>query len=161
MNVVVWNEFFHEKEKENVRAIYPEGIHKCIADFLKCDDLNITIASLDDPECDLTQEVIDNTDVLLWWGHAKHNDVPDEVAVRVKEAVLSGMGFIALHSAHHSKPFKLLMGTSCHLGWREDGDWERIVQISASFSFQVDRAFSSVPMIQLSIGTTSFVVTLY
>ncbi len=126
MNVLVWNEFFHEKEKENVKAIYPDGIHNCIADFLKGDDINVTTATLDEPECGLTQEVLDNTDVLLWWGHAKHESVPDEIALRVKEAVLSGMGFIGLHSAHHSKPFKLLMGTSCHLGWREDGDWERI-----------------------------------
>lgn len=35
-------------------------------------------------------------------------------------------GAIFLHSAHHSKPFKLLMGTSCNLGWREDGDSERL-----------------------------------
>ena len=126
MNVLVWNEFFHEKEKENVRAIYPDGMHNCIANFLKCDDINVTTATLDDPECGLTQEVLDNTDVLIWWGHVKHVAVPDEVALRVKEAVLSGMGFIALHSAHHSKPFKLLMGTSCHLSWREDGDWERV-----------------------------------
>lgn len=52
--------------------------------------------------------------------------MPDEVAQMVKDAVLSGMGAIFLHSAHHSKPFKLLMGTSCNLSWREDGDSERL-----------------------------------
>ena len=36
------------------------------------------------------------------------------------------MGIIFLHSGHHSKPFRLLMGTSCNLTWREDGDWEML-----------------------------------
>jgi trehalose utilization protein len=81
---------------------------------------------LDDPECGLTQEVLDDTDVLIWWGHMKHNEVPDEVVTRVKESVLKGMGIIFLHSAHHSKPFRALMGTSCNLSWREDGDSERV-----------------------------------
>ncbi len=35
------------------------------------------------------------------------------------------MGFIALHSAHFAKPFKLLMGTSCSLRWR-DNEYERV-----------------------------------
>lgn len=126
MNVLVWNEFKHEKTDDTVKAIYPDGIHRYIAGFLACDDINVTTASLDDPECGLTQEVLDNTDVIIWWGHMAHNDVPDEIAQRVKEAVLGGMGAIFLHSAHHAKPFKLLMGTTCNLGWREDGDWERI-----------------------------------
>ena len=69
--------------------------------------------------------VVDNTDVLIWWGHMAHDDVPDEVAKKVQEAVLRGMGFIALHSAHLSKPFRLLMGTSCTLRWR-DNDRERL-----------------------------------
>ncbi|MBQ7900673.1 MAG: ThuA domain-containing protein [Clostridia bacterium] len=126
MNVLVWNEFKHEKESDDVKVHYPDGIHKYIAGFLQCDDINVTTATLDDPECGLTQEVLDNTDVIIWWGHMAHKEVPDEIAQRVKEAVLSGMGAIFLHSAHHSKPFKLLMGTSCNLGWREDGDWERL-----------------------------------
>ncbi|HEY5585438.1 MAG TPA: ThuA domain-containing protein, partial [Ruminiclostridium sp.] len=40
--------------------------------------------------------------------------------------VLCGMGFIALHSAHMSKPFVRLMGTSCTLKWREIGERERV-----------------------------------
>ena len=133
INITVWNEFKHEKESEQVKAIYPNGIHGAIKEFLQCeDDFCIRTATLDDPECGLTQEVLDNTDVLLWWGHIAHNEVPDEVAVRVQNAVLNGMGFIALHSAHHSKPFRLLMGTPCHLSWREHGDLERVWIIDPS-----------------------------
>ena len=126
IRVTVWNEFLHEKRSELVKSIYPDGIHAVIADFLKSDDIEVRTATLEDEECGLTQEALDNTDVLIWWGHMGHNEVPDAVVTRVKESVLKGMGFIGLHSAHHSKIFKALMGTSCNLGWREDGDLERI-----------------------------------
>ena len=126
IRVTVWNEFHHERVKEEVKAIYPDGIHNLIASFLKSDDIEVRTAVLWDEECGLTEEVLENTDVLIWWGHCKHGLVPDEIAARVKEHVLNGMGFIALHSAHYSKPFKLLMGTSCSLSWREDDDMERL-----------------------------------
>ncbi len=124
--VLIWNEFAHEKTEEAVKKLYPNGIHNAIAKFLKTDDIEIKTATLDDPDCGLTREVLDNTDVLIWWGHMKHNDVPDEIAMRVRDAVLEGMGMVFLHSAHHSKPFKFLLGTSCNLSWREDGDLERV-----------------------------------
>ncbi len=127
ISVTIYNEFCHEKSDEEVKKIYPEGIHKAIADFLgKEEDIKVRTVTLDDEECGLTEEVLNDTDVLLWWGHLRHGDVPDSVVERVKNAVLKGMGFIALHSAHHSKPFRALMGTTCNLGWREDGDRERV-----------------------------------
>ena len=127
IRVTVWNEFIHEKEMDEVKKIYPDGIHAAIADFLgKEEDIEVRCATLDMEECGLTQEVIDNTDVLLWWGHCAHGSVPDEIVDRVQEAVLKCMGMIFLHSAHHSKPFRRLMGTSCNLCWREVGDMERL-----------------------------------
>lgn len=132
IRVLVWNEFYHEKNHEKVKAVYPNGIHKTIAEFLKCDDIEVKTATLDDEECGLTQEVLDNTDVLIWWGHVRHHLVPDEIAMRVRDAVLEGMGMIFLHSAHHSKPFRFLLGTSCNLGWREDGDMERVWVVKPS-----------------------------
>lgn len=126
IRVLVWNEFVHEKEQENVKKIYPNGIHNAIKDFLECEDISVKTATLDDEHCGITDEILAETDVLLWWGHMAHHKVPDDVAVSVQQAVLKGMGFIALHSGHHSKPFKLLMGTTCNLSWREDGDFERV-----------------------------------
>ena len=126
IRVLVWNEFFHEARNEKVKAIYPQGIHQAIADFLKSDEITVKTATLDDENCGITEELLNETDVLIWWGHLKHNDVPDEIARLVQTKVLEGMGFIALHSAHHSKPFKYLMGTSCNLGWRESEDFERV-----------------------------------
>ena len=126
INVTVWNENHHEKTSESVRAIYPEGIHGCIAEFLgKDEELNVRVATLDMPECGLTDEVLESTDVLLWWGHCRHGLVPDEIAQKVYNRVMRGMGFIALHSAHFSKPFTKLMGSTCSLKWR-DGDRERV-----------------------------------
>lgn len=127
MNILIYNEFRHEKDP-NCRAsqVYPEGIHTAIADFLKKEpDLNVRTVTLDTVE-EITEDVLKNTDVLLWWGHMKHDDVPDAVAERVHNAVLNGMGAIFLHSAHKSKPFMRLMGTSCSLIWRESDDMERV-----------------------------------
>lgn len=127
IRVTVWNEFIHEKTDAKCMEIYPKGIHSAIADFLgKEEDITVRTATLDDPECGLTHEVLADTDVLIWWGHMAHKKVPDEVALRVRDAVHRGMGMIFLHSAHESKPFKLLMGTVGNLSWRESKDFERL-----------------------------------
>ena len=130
IRVTVWNEYFHELTRESVRKIYPNGIHGCIAEFLQCDDIEVRTATLLQPQCGLSQKVIDETDVLIWWAHMQHRLVPDEIANRVHNAVMSGMGIIFLHSAHLSKPFTKLMGTTGYLSWREDGDWERVWNIA-------------------------------
>ncbi len=127
IRVLIWNEFHHEQTKDHVKAIYPEGIHGCIRDFLKTDgDLQITTATLFDENIGLSDELLENTDVMLWWGHVKHKDVPDEWVEKIKNRVLQGMGLIVLHSGHHSKIFKALMGTPCNLRWRESDDHERL-----------------------------------
>ena len=127
IRVTVWNEYEHERNEERVAKVYPKGIHGAIADFLGTEeDIEVRTATLDQPENGLTQEVLDNTDVLVWWGHMAHHKVLDEVAMRVKNRVLDGMGFIALHSAHASKPFRLLMGTHTEtLRWRENDELQR------------------------------------
>lgn len=143
IHVLVWNENVHEKEMPEVAAIYPKGIHGAIADFLRCDDIEVETATLDDENCGITPERLQKTDVLIWWGHAAHGRVPDEIAYMVRDAVLDGMGFIALHSAHHSKPFRYLLGTSCNLTWRESGDSERLWVIEPAHPIcrGIDRSF--------------------
>jgi len=131
IRVGIFNEFIHEREEEKIRAIYPQGIHMELAGFLKSDDIEVKTYTLENVE-DLTPEELKTIDVLLWWGHVGHAKVPDQIAANVQEACLSGMGMIFLHSGHHSKPFRLLMGTPCHLTWREDGDMERVWNINPS-----------------------------
>lgn len=127
IRAVVWGENVHEQTNAVVRDIYPEGMHACIAAALnEHPSIHAETATLQEPEHGLPQARLDETDVLLWWGHAAHGDVEDAVVERVAEAVWSGMGLIALHSAHFSKIFKRLMGTPCGLTWREAGERERI-----------------------------------
>ncbi|WP_121742743.1 ThuA domain-containing protein [Natronorubrum halophilum] len=129
--VTIWNEFRHEREDEDVAAVYPDGIHATIADGLAAHGdgetaHEIRTATLEEPEHGLTEDVLEETDVLLWWGHEAHDEVSHAVAERVQERVLEGMGLIVLHSGHYSKPFKRLMGTTCSLQYREDGAKERL-----------------------------------
>jgi len=127
IRVTVWNEGRHEKSNDTVKAVYPNGIHTAIADFLNTQGgIQARTATLDDPEHGLTDDVLAATDVLTWWGHMAHDDVQDEIVERVIQRVWEGMGIIFLHSAHFSKPFKRLMGTSCQLKWREANEKERL-----------------------------------
>jgi trehalose utilization protein len=127
IRVTVWGENAHEQDDLAVQKIYPDGMHETIAAGLRAklgDNVRVRTAWLQQPEHGLTEEVLADTDVLTWWGHRAHGEVADEVVERVHQAVLSGMGLIALHSAHFSKIFKRLMGTTCSLDWRSDNDRE-------------------------------------
>ncbi|SFC36939.1 Trehalose utilization protein [Bacillus sp. OV322] len=126
LNVTVWNENRHEQKNPKVREVYPEGIHGQLASFLREESFNVRTATLDDPEHGLTEDVLADTDVLLWWGHIAHDEVSDEIVERVTQRVLDGMGLIVLHSGHFSKLFKKLMGTTCDLKWREADEKERL-----------------------------------
>ena len=132
LRVTVWHEYRHEKQDEHIASVYPEGIHGALAKGLAPYGFDIKTATLDEPEHGLTQEVLDNTDVLTWWGHMAHGEVEDEIVDRVQERVLNGMGLIVLHSGHLSKPFRRLMGTGCMLKWREADEKERIWVVDPS-----------------------------
>ena len=147
IKVTVWNEYVQERGAialpnyetlseevkkawdDNavlIRKVHPNGIHNTLKEILmEEDDFEVRTVTLDMPECGLTKEVLDDTDVLIWWAHAAHDRVPDEIAQRVREYVLRGMGFIGLHSAHPSKPMQCILGTSGSLQWR-DGDRARV-----------------------------------
>ena len=127
IRVVVWGEYRHEKINPVVAGIYPDGMHSTIAGGIRAllgADADVTTRVLDDPEHGMTEELLAQTDVLLWWGHTAHEEVSDEVVDRIQRHVLEGMGIIVLHSGHHSKIFRRLMGTTCSLRWRNDNDSE-------------------------------------
>lgn len=128
IKITVWNEYRHERHNEEVKAVYPEGIHTVLASYLNTqEDMEARTAVLDEPEHGLTREVLEQTDVLLWWGHLAHDEVSDEIVEKVRQKVLNGMGLIVLHSGHNSKIFHALMGTNTGaLKWRDDGEKERI-----------------------------------
>lgn len=128
LRVVVWGENVHERRKPAVAALYPDGMHEAIAAGLRSsgDDLEVGTATLQEPDHGLSEERLAATDVLTWWGHHSHAEVRDEIVDRVQKRVLEGMGLIVLHSAHYSKIFRRLLGTTCSLTWREADERERI-----------------------------------
>ncbi len=122
IHVTIWNEYRHERHDEAVAKLYPKGIHGCVADFLsKQPDLDIRLAALDDPDQGLPDEVLNNTDVLFWWGHMAHGEVDDALVERIRQRVYAGkMGLIVMHSGHHSKVFRSVVGTTGNLSWGRD-----------------------------------------
>jgi len=131
IRITVWNEHRHEKHNPAVARIYPRGMHEAIASHLRrSDDLQIRAATLDEPEHGLSQAAIDETDVLVWWGHLAHGEVADAVVERAFNRVLAGMGLVVLHSGHFSKIFRRLMGTSCDLKWREELNEREILWVT-------------------------------
>lgn len=144
IRVLVWGENVHERTNATVRKIYPKGMHECIAAALREDvDLAVDTATLQEREHGLTKPALDRTDVLIWWGHAAHGQVQNKIVERVLARVWQGMGFIALHSSHYSRPFTRLMGTSCSLTWREAGEKERlwVCQPAHPIARGIDRYF--------------------
>lgn len=133
INVTIWNEFLNEKLNDEAKQVYPDGIHTALADGLSDEGFAIRTATLrDDAQHGLGEEILNSTNVLLWWGHKAHDQVSDEVTARVVKRVQEGMGLIVLHSGHFSKPFKALMGTSCDLKWRVAGEQEIIWSVNPS-----------------------------
>jgi trehalose utilization protein len=135
VRVTVWNEYIHERQHAAVAEIYPHGIHTVVAQALRERFgvvATVRTATLDEPEQGLSDATLDDTDVLLWWGHAAHDRVADTAVDRVQQRVLEGMGLIVMHSGHASKIFRRLMGTSCMLRWREAGERERLWIVNPS-----------------------------
>lgn len=130
LNVTIWNEFRHEVDTRPIgdlcRKWYPKGIHEYLKEVLAADDLTIRTGTLDQPDQGLPDEVLNSTDVLVWWSHSAWAEVSDDLITRIQYRVLHGMGLIVLHSAHFSKLFRRMLGTECRLRWREVGEKERV-----------------------------------
>jgi len=135
LRVTIWNEFHDERHKEDARAVYPDGIHAALAQAFAGDDrFQVATATLDDADQGLSDARLAETDVLFWWAHHRHADVADDLAVRVQQRVLDGMGFVPLHSAHVSKPITRLLGASCQLSWRVAAERERLWVVAPGHS---------------------------
>jgi len=112
--------------RDKILSVYPDGLMAPIINALKsCEDIEVTYVTMYDPCFGLPDDLLERTDVLVWWAHICHDKLPDDIAWKIVYRVQKGMGFVALHSAHMSKPFRWLMGTSGTLRWR-DGDFCRV-----------------------------------
>ncbi|MFN2321945.1 MAG: ThuA domain-containing protein [Trueperaceae bacterium] len=134
LKVTIWNEYLHELEHDSVAAIYPDGIHGALraAMLERYPDALVRTATLRQPDHGLSDELLDDTDVLFWWGHKAHAEVADAWADKVHQAVLGGMGLVVLHSGHFSKPFKRVLGSNASLLWREADEKERLWNLQPS-----------------------------
>lgn len=128
LRITVWNEGVHEATADppGMAEYYPSGIHGALAAGIaeQLPDVTVRTALLNDPEHGLPETALEDTDVLLWWGHKSHGQVDDEVVDRVQQHVLGGMGLLVLHSGHFSKIFTRLLGTTCSLSWRNAAERE-------------------------------------
>ncbi len=101
-------------------------MNECLANIFRTEN-EVTLLRADDKGVHgLTDEILNGTQVLVWWGHWYHHTVDLELVEKIALRVQCGMGMIFLHSAHDSRPFKRLLGSSCSLVWREDGEFERL-----------------------------------
>ena len=116
IRVLAWS------EQSEPRNVYPNGISGALAEHLGGQsDMQVRTASIDDAEQGVSDAALAETDVLLWFGHVKHDKVTQESVDRVLRHVKErGMGFLPLHSSHYSKPLRQLTGTS--------GSWRSYVE---------------------------------
>lgn len=102
IRVVVWDE-----QSAAAKKAYTNSIGDHIAEYLRTlPDLSVKSVSLADPDKGLSNETMENCDVLIWWSHTKNKLVPDDAVKRIVERVKDGsLSLIVLHSALTSKVF--------------------------------------------------------
>ena len=134
LRVTVWSEGLDPIIEPKAVACYPNDINTAIGEFLAAnEDLEVALHSLNEAGNGLSQEILDNTDVLVWWSHLYNDQLSDEAAARVVNAVLDGMGLVLLHSSLHSKPARMLLGKCSNRGkYREVGERERVWLVNRS-----------------------------
>ena len=111
------------------KSVYPQDIDGVLGDDLRRRaGLEVSLARLGQSDAGLADAALDATDVLIWWGRLRHDDLPEARSKAIVERVKAGrIGFVALHASCASKPFKTLMGTPCEpRGWRDDGQPEHV-----------------------------------
>ena len=77
LKVTIWNEYPHGQDTAKDREAYPQGLHNCIRDFLSDEETEVKCALFDQPEYGLSDDLLNNTDVLIWWAHVLHDKIPD------------------------------------------------------------------------------------
>jgi trehalose utilization protein len=106
IRVVVWDE-----RQPAQKEAYGGFLGDTLAAYLtKQEGFTVKSVGLNDPEQGLPDEVLNQCDVLIWWGHQRHADVTPEHVKAILDRLKDGkLSLIALHSAHWSKPFVAAM----------------------------------------------------
>ncbi len=100
VRVLVWDE-----RQPRQKEAYTNWLGNQIASYLRTvPGLSVNSAALDDPKQGLAD--LDQTDVLIWWGHVRQMEIEPPVALDIVRRIREGrLSLIALHSAHWSRPF--------------------------------------------------------
>ena len=117
VNVLVWDEQQPEQKKA-----YPNFLGNAIADHLKRNlALNVKSSRLDDPQQGVSSKVLDWSDVIVWWGHVRHDEISSEKSKEIVRRIKQGdLSLIALHSAHWSNPFVEVMNERTRMDFDRD-----------------------------------------
>jgi len=107
VRVLVWD----ERQPKQKQAYEGGFLGDAIAAYLgKQPGITVKSVTLNSPEQGLDAATLDATDVIVWWGHVRQNEVTvahtEDVVQRVRDGKL---GLVPLHSAHWSRPFVRLM----------------------------------------------------
>ena len=100
MKVTVFSE--HGKShRENPEVVnrHPHGIHRTLKELFDGAGFDTTAVWQDDGDDGsmLTDEILNDTDVLVWWGHCMHENVSDALVEKIIKRVQCGMGVMFLH----------------------------------------------------------------
>jgi len=106
VRVVVWDE-----QQPKQQPTYANFLGNHIADHLRQQKkFSVRSVGMDDPQQGLPDELLDNRDVLIWWGHRRQGEISVETARRIVDRIQAGkLSLIVLHSAHWSTPFVVAM----------------------------------------------------
>jgi trehalose utilization protein len=102
IRVVVWDE-----QNPAQKKCYPNYLGNQIATYLRMQPgLAVTSVGLNDPDHGLSDRVLTNCDVLIWWSHVRNKSVPADKAREIVQRVKDGeLSLVILHSALASKVF--------------------------------------------------------
>src|SRR3954468_6117437 len=108
IRVLVWD----EQQPTQKQAYGDKFLGQTIADHLsKNPAFTVRSAAMPakgqtDNDPALSAQSLDQTDVLIWWGHQRHREVKWETADQIVDRIKAGkLALITLHSAHWSSPF--------------------------------------------------------
>lgn len=106
VRIVVWDE-----RQPKQKSMYENFLGNHIADHLrKQEGFSVHSVGMDDPQQGLPDKLLDDCDVLIWWGHVRQGEITEETAQRIVERIKDGkLSLIVLHSAHWSTPFVVAM----------------------------------------------------
>lgn len=107
VRVLIWD----EQQPEQKQAYGEKFLGQTVGEHLaKQSGITVKNAALADPDQGLGSEVLEHTDVLVFWCHRRIREQDDARAEEVVRRVIDGkLALIALHSAHWAKPFVRLM----------------------------------------------------